>query len=425
MYQKVDFKTIKIKTGRNNKKRRLKKPWWSVELTNIWNELCTKEKAMLKSDVQSKRAKRDEFLRYRKFFNKEVQKAKRKFWKQKQTEIEQLETSDQKSFWKEIGKIGIGQERRKEIPCEVKLSNSEVSSKLGDVLDVWKAGFENLLNCNNNLSNFPDKSQERRDYNYNFDADISRAELMLAIRSLKSNKAVGIDDLPAEVLKSDNLLDTLHALFNKCFTTGIISSAWKQGIINPIPKSTTADRTDPLNYRGITITSSVYKLYCIILNNRLSNWETENSVIADNQNGFRKQRSTIDQISSLTSIIETRKLHNKDTFAAFIDFKKAYDSIDRGILFTKLSNLGISGLMYNALLSIYVNVRCAVRINGKLTEWFNVSCGLKQGCSLSSILFNLYINDLIIMINSLDIGIEIDGCGKPQVLTSLGSHFPM
>ena len=153
----------------------------------------------------------------------------------------------------------------------------------------------------------------------------------------------------------------------------------------------------------------MYKLYCIILNNRLSNWEDENSIIADNHNGFRKQRSTIDHISSLTSIIETRKLHNKDTFTAFIDFKKAYDSIDRGILFTKLSNLGISGLMYKALLSIYDNVRCSVRINGKLTEWFDVSYGLKQGCSLSSILFNLYINDLTLKINSLDIGIEING----------------
>ena len=147
----------------------------------------------------------------------------------------------------------------------------------------------------------------------------------------------------------------------------------------------------------------------IILNNRLSNWEDENSKIADNQNGFRKQRSTIDHISSLTSIIETRKLQNKDTFTAFIDFKKAYDSIDRGVLFTKLSNLGISGLMYKALLSIYDNVRCSVRINGKLTEWFDVRCGLKQGCSLSSILFNLYINDLILKINSLDIGIEVNG----------------
>ena len=145
------------------------------------------------------------------------------------------------------------------------------------------------------------------------------------------------------------------------------------------------------------------------MNNRLSNWEDKNSIIADNQNGFRKQRSTIDHISSLTSIIKTRKLHKKDTFTAFIDFKKAYDSIDRGILFTKLSNLIISGLMYKDLLSIYDNVRCSVRIKGKLTEWFDVSCGLKQGCSLSSILFNLYINDLITKINSLDIGIEING----------------
>ena len=67
--------------------------------------------------------------------------------------------------------------------------------------------------------------------------------------------------------------------------------------------------------------------------------------------------------------------------------------IDRGILFTKLLKFGISGLMYKALLALYDGVRCSVRINGKLTELFNVNCGLMQGCSLSSILFNLYIND--------------------------------
>ena len=188
-----------------------------------------------------------------------------------------------------------------------------------------------MLNCNKNQSTFPDTPQERGNY-HDFNAEISTTELKLAIKSLKCNKAVGIDDLPAEILKCDNLLDTLLALFNKCFATGIIPTAWKQGIINPIPKSTTADRRDPLNYRGITLTSSVYKLYCIILNNRLSTWENENSVIADYQNTFRKPHSTIDQISSLTSIIETRKLRNKDTFAAFIDFKKAYDSIVRDLI---------------------------------------------------------------------------------------------
>ena len=79
-----------------------------------------KRKNTLKSDDQSKCAKRNEFLRYRKFFNREVQMATSKYWKQKQTEIEQFETSDQKSAWKEIGKIGIGQEIRNGIPCEFK-----------------------------------------------------------------------------------------------------------------------------------------------------------------------------------------------------------------------------------------------------------------------------------------------------------------
>ena len=120
--------------------------------------------------------------------------------------------------------IGIGQGRKKEIPCEVKLSNGEVSCKIEDILDVWKSGFENLLNCNKNQSTFPDTPQERGNY-HNFNAEISITEFKLAIKSIKCNKAGDIDDLPADILKCDNLLDTSLALFNKCFATGIIPTA--------------------------------------------------------------------------------------------------------------------------------------------------------------------------------------------------------
>ena len=130
----------------------------------------------------------------------------------------------------------------------------------------------------------------------------------------------------------------------------------------------------PLNYRGITLTSAVY----------MYKWEDEHSVLAENQNGFRKHSSTTDHVISLTLIIETRTLNKKNTFVAFIDFTKAYDSINRGILLTRLSDLGISGLMHKALIAIYDNVRWAVRINGILTEWFEVTCGLKQGAYYSS-----------------------------------------
>ena len=192
-----------------------------------------------------------------------------------------------------IGKIGIGQERKKDIPNEATLENGEISNTIEDVLHVWKTSFENLLNRNcNNSSNIPDIPIEQNNSDY-FDSRINIEEIKGAILKLKSNKAIGIDELPAEVLRCDNLLSTLHTLSNKYFVACIIPTPWKQGIINPIPKSTTSDRRDPLSYRGITLTSSVYKLYCIILNARLRKWETERSILEDNQNGFRKSRNIL------------------------------------------------------------------------------------------------------------------------------------
>ena len=98
MYRKVQYKIIKLKEGVVNKKRRVKTPWWSEELTVLWNELCLKEKAVLKAEANSKRIKREDFLRQRKLFNKEVQRAKRKHWKAKQ--IENLEAPTLRKFIK-------------------------------------------------------------------------------------------------------------------------------------------------------------------------------------------------------------------------------------------------------------------------------------------------------------------------------------
>ena len=111
-------------------------------------------------------------------------------------------------------------------------------------------------------------------------------------------------------------------------------------------------------------TYCLYKLYCNVINNRLMEWEAENSVLCDPQNGFRKGRSTVDHIVSLSSIIETRKLKRQYTVTAFIDFTKAYDSINRDLLFRKLSDVRLTGRLRKAITSLYDNVRCCVRING-------------------------------------------------------------
>ena len=228
-------------------------------------------------------------------------------------------------------------------------------------------------------------------------------------------KAEGIDEIPAEILKSQNLISLLEALFNQCFILGRVPELWGTGIITPVLKSSTTDKRDQANYRGITITPAIYKLYCNVINNRLKEWEEENGVLCDSQNGFRKGRSTVDHIVSLTLLIEIRKLKRQSTFAAFIDFTKAYDSINRDLPFRKLSDMGLTGRIHKAITSLYDNVKCCVRINGLKTDYFEVSCGLKQSCTLSTLLFNLYVNDLVIKINSLDIGIEI-GDEKVSIL---------
>ena len=205
-----------------------------------------------------------------------------------------------------------------------------------------------------------------------------------------------------EVLDNNQCIYVLVTLFNTCFSSGTIPEIWSRGIINPI-KDTKKDHRDPFNYRGITITSATYKLYCSILNNRLYNWFEVNGGLCNEQTGFRAGRCTGDYLSSLTTIVETRIKKRQDTFAACIDFSKAYDRINRTLLWHKLLLMGVSNKMLTALKSLYENVKCTVRINGRQNDWFSVATGLKQGCILSPLLFNGYINDLVKELNELDV----------------------
>ena len=102
----------------------------------------------------------------------------------------------------------------------------------------------------------------------------------------------------------------------------------------------------------------------------------------DEQCGFRKRRSTLDQLLELTNLVDTRKKLKQSTFTAFVDFKKAYDFINRDKLWKRLFESGISGKMLNAIISLYKYVSSCVRVNSFKPEWFNVHSGLRQGCQV-------------------------------------------
>ena len=135
----------------------------------------------------------------------------------------------------------------------------------------------------------------------------------------------------------------MHKFFNHCFISGLIPSDWDFSDIKPIPKKD-KDPREPLQNRCISIISCVAKLYSQILNVRLQTYLEKNEILVDEQNGFRASRSCVDHLFVLITVLRNRKSLGKDSILAFIDFKKAFDSVERNLLFFRLSQVGINGL---------------------------------------------------------------------------------
>ena len=120
--------------------------------------------------------------------------------------------------------------------------------------------------------------------------------------------------------------------------------------------------------QGIAVTGSIYKAYCAVINNRLTKWHEDYNVFADEQNCFRRKRSTIDQLSTLTDIIECRKKNKQSTFVPSVDYSKAYDRIPRRILWSTLEKHGIQGKLLSAIQYLFENVKCAVNVDSYRTD---------------------------------------------------------
>ena len=334
--------------------------------------------------------------------------------------IAESETQNPKDFWNKLKSLGRANSK-KELPSEVKLENGDIVTDQNTVLNKWKHDFSSLYNSTNitepvDLNTFrldeSDEFQESEEMNTPFTFNECKRVISLA----KSRKAVGIDCLPNEVFKTDSSVLLLCALFQDCFSSHCVPSLWSKSIIKPIPKNAQNDPRIPSNYRGISLIPTMCKLYTNILNKRIVDYMEINNVIEDEQNGFRKDRSCEDHIYSLTSIIRNRKNEGRDTYTCFVDMAKAFDRVNRDILFIKLANIGVSGNMLESIKTIYADCQASVSVNGSYTDFFSIASGVKQGDVISPTLFAIFINDLVKGIKQLDMGVEISSDFKISIL---------
>ena len=135
----------------------------------------------------------------------------------------------------------------------------------------------------------------------------------------------------------------------------------------------------------------------------------EGQALHEGQAGFRKKRSCIDNVNTLNEIVQGRLREGKKTYAFFLD---AYDTVWRNGLWVKLWDLGVRGRMWRVIKRMYEASRSAVLLDGEKSASFSVEQGVAQGCSLSPILFSVFINDLLKEIEKAELGIHLEEGGR-------------
>ncbi|CAH8469006.1 unnamed protein product [Schistosoma turkestanicum] len=279
-----------------------------------------------------------------------------------------------------------GNYRKPERP--VKSKEGKIISNTDEQRNRWVEHFKELLNRPAPL-NPPNIEAASKDLPINIGAPTIE-EISMAIRQIKSGKAAGPDNIPAEAMKADveATAKIFHILFKKIWDEEQVPSDWKEGYLIKIPKK--GDLSKCENYRGITLLSIPGKVFNRVLLNRMKDFV--DAQLRDQQAGFRKDRSCTDQIATLRIIVEQSIEWNSPLYINFIDYEKAFDSVDRKTLWRLLRHYGVPEKIVNIIRNSYDGFNCKIVHGGQLTNSFEVKTGVRQGCLLSPFLFLLVIN---------------------------------
>jgi sorting nexin-29 len=302
---------------------------------------------------------------------------KEKFWNLKATAIEDaMKKGNLRSAWNLI-KIDYS----KKVNIKKKINSIDVAKSL-KIPDVIGPSYNWLEASNIQLAEMQNNLIYEDD-----DTAPTKEEFDLVIAKVKNNKAVGVDEIPAEMYKDENLSLYLFKLIKLIWKEKKMPDQWRLSKLIPVPKKEIGQ------YRGINLLVSAYKIYANIISSRVIN--KVETYVGNSQYGFLKGRSTRDVITAIRKIIESNQYAQTDMNMVLIDFSKAFDTINRDALkFILRFKVKLNSDMVDRIMDLLYQSKALIGdVNDRIT--IDIEKGVRQGCPFGPILFLTVLTCLI------------------------------
>ena len=375
----------------------VKKDWWTSGLDELKSKSIDIHNTWISSGRPRQGPIHDERLRVRAAYKSALRAAQRApkqaVWERLHTELLQNDTTSFWKSWRHLYNKNKG---------EFSPVIDGVSSKNG-IAETFKACFSKNSSPNN-----PEKVASlnrtfETDYCY-YSAhhllscnckktEISVINVIDALLCMKGGKSADADCISVEHLHNAPLimLERIASLFNMMLSHAFVPRQFQLGFMLPLIKDQQGNKSDSSNYRGITISPIISKIFEHVLKARYADYLTTSEF----QFGFKKNNSTVHALHCLRMTVDYYINNESRVFCTFLDASKAFDRLVHSGLFIKLMKRNIPIKFLNVIITWYSDLMCRVKWDDAFSEWFPITAGVRQGGILSPDLYSIYVDELL------------------------------
>ena len=390
------FKDAVIETSKEvlEPKTRTHEDWFDENDDGIKRALHAKNKAYIEwqNDLTSV-SKRDRFKTLKAKAQSDIRSMKEKWWQDKAEEVQcYADAHNYKKFFMTLETV-FGPSAS----CFSPLLSSDGTTLIKDQEGLskrWQEHFRSLLNRPSSVDTDALNQIPQQQIKYSLAESPTIEEIRKAISQISSGKAPGKDGIPVEIYKTmgSSALEAFHEVLLSIWEQEAMPDEFHDALIVSLYKNK-GSKSDCGNYRGISLLSTAGKILAKVLLNRIMTVSEQN--LPEAQRGFRPGRSTDDMVFAMRQLQEKCIEQSMPLNTVFIDLTKAFDTVNREALWTVLERIRCPPKLISMIRLFHDDITGQVLSNGNVTEAFKITNGVKQGCVLAPVLFNVFFSCML------------------------------